>query len=590
MKFADLNVAFTLGTNRRHDLIQIQWFVVIACAYLLVVQDGHIAADPASLLMLVGPLGSMLIFLRLPEAVFTHRFFPQIMAVVDTVLISTAIVLNRQSPWDLCLVFFFGVLIAAIGENLLQIIGGCLVAGLLSVVIIPVSRGSNFEFDSNTLVRIPLLFGAALVYGYLVDQVKRERRQAAEVIESRRQQLLMKDQLLSNVSHELRTPLTAVYQFVTILLDGIPGTLNTDQKEYLEIVLRNVKQLQAMVGDLLEAARADGGKLAVHPHGASLNRSVYETVGSFLTNARARSIALTEEIPDDLPLLHADPQRLKQILTNLIDNAIKFTPENGSIAVRARVCEEDQSFVRVSVSDTGCGMNTDNTAKIFDRLYQVEQALTTSRKGLGLGLHISKELVLRHGGRIWVESELSKGSTFHFTLPVFSLNRSLRYLLDSAQAAFKSLFIISVELHPEATIPVDVVKALQDVVWVFLNQLELPNQTVLLPNIMASQEQGRFYLAHAKDLETCDALAKRVERQIRDCRQVRNANCEVKTEVWTLDLSAMQQGLSVESLVHQIDDCVSRRISLLGAESLKIDRPQAALIDKRGVLSASCVA
>ncbi len=331
MKFADLNVALTLGTNRRHDLIQIQWFVVIACAYLLVVQDGRIAADSASLLMLVGPLGSMLIFLRLPEAVFTHRFFPQIMAVVDTVLISTAIVLNRQSPWDLCLVFFFGVLIAAIGENLLQIIGGCLVAGLLSVVIIPVSRGGNFEFDSNTLVRIPLLFGAALVYGYLVDQVKRERRQSAEVIESRRQQLLMKDQLLSNVSHELRTPLTAVYQFVTILLDGIPGTLNTDQKEYLEIVLRNVKQLQAMVGDLLEAARADGGKLAVHPHGASLNRSVYETVGSFLTNARARSIALTEEIPDDLPLLHADPQRLKQILTNLIDNAIKFTSENQGI-------------------------------------------------------------------------------------------------------------------------------------------------------------------------------------------------------------------------------------------------------------------
>lgn len=587
MKFADLNLAISIGTDRRGDLIQIQWFVVIACAYLLVVQDGRIAQDAVSLLLLVAPLGSMLVFLRLPPGVFAHRFFPQIMAVVDTVLISTAIVLNRQSPWDLCLVFFFGVLIAAIGENLLQIIAGGLVAGLLSVVIIPVSRGGNFEFDGDTLVRIPLLFGAALVYGYLVDQAKRERRQAAEAIEARRQQLLMKDQLLSNVSHELRTPLTAVYQFVTILLDEIPGSLNTDQKEYLEIALRNVKQLQAMVGDLLEAARADGGKLAVHPRGAALNRLVYETVGNFLTNARSRSITLVEDIAEDLPLLHADPQRLKQVLTNLVDNAIKFTPENGCITVRARVCEEDSSFVRISVSDTGCGISADNAAKIFDRLYQEERALAATRKGLGLGLHITKELVLRHGGRIWVESEVGKGSTFHFTLPVFSLNRSLRFLLDGAQAAFKSLFIIALEVRPEAAAPNDVVKALQDAVWAFLNQLELPGQTALLPAVTAWQEQGRFYLAHTKDLETCAALAQRMERQIGDCRPVRNANCKVKTEVWTLDLTVVQQGLSMESLMQQIDNCVSGRVTPAGGQTLKIDRP-VALLDKPSEPAAAC--
>ena len=120
MSFADYNFAVAIGTDRKRDLVPIQWFAVIACSYLLVVQDGGIAQDPVSLLMLLGPLGSMLIFLRLPEAVFMHRFFPSAMAIVDTVLISTAIVLNRESPWDLFLVFFFGILIAAIGANFPQ--------------------------------------------------------------------------------------------------------------------------------------------------------------------------------------------------------------------------------------------------------------------------------------------------------------------------------------------------------------------------------------------------------------------------------------------------------------------------------------
>ena len=231
MSFADLRLGLTEGSDRKRDLIQIQWFVVIASCYLLVVQEDRLAQDALSLLLLAGPLTSMLVFLRLPESVFDRRYFPQAMAVLDTVLICTAIVVNRESPWDLVLIFFFGILIAAIGENFLQIIGGCLIVAFLSVVLIPVSTGREFLFDANTLLRIPLLLGSSLVYGYLADQVKRERRKTADMEDSRRQQLLRKDQFFSNVSHELRTPLTAVYQFVTLVLDGIAGELKAEQKE-----------------------------------------------------------------------------------------------------------------------------------------------------------------------------------------------------------------------------------------------------------------------------------------------------------------------------------------------------------------------
>ena len=582
MKFTDFNIPLTIGTDRRSDLIHIQWFVVIASSYLLLVRDGQFIDDSLSLVMLVGPLASMLVFLRLPQSFFAHRYFPQVIAVVDTLLLSTAIVLNRESPWDLCLVFFFGILIAAIGENFLQIIVGCLVAGILSVVIIPASRGGQFALDGNSLLRIPLLFGAALLYGYLADQVKRERRRAAESEESRKQQLSMKDQLLSNVSHELRTPLTAVYQFVTLLLDGIPGKLNVEQKQYLEIALRNVKQLQTMVRDLLDTARVDSGKLAVHLRGVSLCRVVHETIGSFLTDARARSIALTEDIPNDLPFLHADPHRLNQILTNLIDNAIKFTPENGGITVRARVCEEDDSFVRVSVQDTGCGISPDHAEKIFDRLYQEERALATNRKGLGLGLHITKELVSRHGGRIWVESEPNKGSAFHFTLPVFSLKRSLRSLLESAQLPVTSLSIVAAELQPAPGTPPDVAKALQDMVWVSLNQVELAEQTVLLPNIMPSIGHVCFYLAQAKDLESGQALAARVGKEISDCKQVRNANCRVRTQVWTLDLHPATETVNVETRIGEVNDWAARTIAQQGYESAQNENDRYALIKVNG--------
>src|SRR5919109_1234542 len=557
MRFPDFNFTVAIGTDRRRDLIPIQWFAVISCAYLLVVQDGRIAHDAVSLLMLLGPLGSMMIFLRLPDAVFMHRFFPHSMAIVDTILISTAIVLNRESPWDLFLVFFFGVLIAAIGENFLQIIGGCLIAGILSVVIIPVSTGASFSVDANTLLRIPLLFGSSLLYGYLADQVKREKRKTADLEDVRKQQLLMRDQFFSNVSHELRTPLTAVYQFVTIVLDGLAGSLNADQKEYLGVALRNVKQLQAMVGDLLEATRAENGKLAIHPRGVALNLSVSEILRTFSANARHKGIELTEDLPADLPLLYVDPRRLIQILTNLVDNALKFTQKDGSVSIRANVFEEDRSFVRVSVADTGCGIDLDDADKIFDRLYQVEKSFETNRKGLGLGLHITKELVVRHGGRIWTESAPGVGTTFHFILPVFSLKRLLRSLIETEGQPIKSLSLISVELLPGPDTPLDVAKAIQEMTWLTLNQMELPHRTALFPNIVLAGERGLFYLLQAKDLEANKELAARVEKEITLGKQFRNANCRVRTGVSMIAIPAAPQEIDVEKLAAQIDTRIS---------------------------------
>ena len=562
MTFSNIHTALTTGSDRRRDLIQIQWFVVISCSYLLVVQDNQLAQDSLSLVLLAGPLVSMLVFLRLPEAAFAHRSFPQIMAAIDTLLICTAIIVNRQSPWDLCLLFFFGVLIAALGENFLQIIGGCLLVGILSVVMIPVSTGADFSLDANTLLRIPLLLGSSLLYGYLADQVKREKRKTAAMEQSRRQQLLTKDQFFSNVSHELRTPLTAVYQFVTIVLDGLAGNLTNEQKEYLGIALRNVKQLQAMVGDLLEAARAESGKLAIYPRAVSLNLSVGETLGTFSANARKKGVELSQDLPGDLPLLYVDPRRLKQILTNLVDNALKFTPKDGRVRVQAGISGEDRDFIHVSVTDTGCGISPDDAEIIFNRLYQVENSLDTNRNGLGLGLHITKELVIRHDGRIWAEGKVGEGAAFHFTVPIFSLKRLLQSLVEQEGQPISSLSLISIELLHHPNSPLDVAKAIQEMTWLTLNGMELPQRAALFPNIVLSGERGLFYVVQAKDLESSTELADRIKKEISRGKQFRNAKCQVQTVVSAIELTRTAQGIDIDTLAVQIDAQISHAMSL----------------------------
>jgi len=562
----------SLGVNKKRDLIQIQWFVAIASSYLLLVREGQLVNDPVNLFLLVAPLGSILIFLRLPQSAFSHRLFPQVMAVADTVLICTAIVFNRQSPWDLFLVFFFGILIAAIGENLLQIVVGCLVLSVISIVIVPLSGKGGFELDSDALLRIPLLFGASLVYGYLADQVKREKKKTVQLEEARRQQLLMKDQFFSHVSHELRTPLTAVYQFVTILSDGLAGELNEEQREYLEIVLRNVKQLQTMVGDLLEAARADSGKLAIDPRVISLQALVSETLSMLLAGAAVKAIVLSADIPSDLPLVSVDPQRLNQILTNLVDNAMKFTAANGSIMVRARAFDADPNFVCVSVADTGCGISPEGTKKIFDRLYQEERILEINRKGLGLGLHICRELVSRHGGRIWVESELGKGSTFHFTLPVFSLKSLLLPIIDENHHLKSFIGLIAVEVLPDNPAPTsEVGKVAWGRAWTALKQLPLPDKTVLLPRMALAGEKGVFFLVNAGDLKTTNQITSRIQKEIGDCREVQDAKCRVKTSVVVIDHPSNQEQADVGKLADEISDRILQLTRQAEVEKAKVE-------------------
>jgi PAS domain S-box-containing protein len=258
-----------------------------------------------------------------------------------------------------------------------------------------------------------------------VDMDVTERKDAEFALEqSRNDQLRFKDEFLSHVSHELRSPLTAIKQFTSILLGGIAGELNKEQRQYQEIVLKNIRQLQSMIDDLLEVTHLESGKLTVELERLSVADALNDTLNTLQETARAKGVSVTCELPSDLPAAHADRTRLRQILIILLDNAIKFTAGGGTVLLQAQLLRRDPRFLVFAVSDTGCGMSPEITKRIFERLYQVPELSEPSRRGLGLGLFICKELVTRQGGHIWVESHPGKGSTFSFTLPVFSVSDS----------------------------------------------------------------------------------------------------------------------------------------------------------------------
>jgi len=222
------------------------------------------------------------------------------------------------------------------------------------------------------------------------------------------------------LSHELKTPLTASLEFLAIVLDGLAGPLTDDQREYLAIAKESCSQIWAHVNDLLDVTRLETGKLTVERKAASLEEVLRKSHFTLLPRAQEGRIALSLEVAGDLPDVFIDERRVTQVVTNLVTNALKFTPEGGNIAITASRSQTNPGWVEVSVTDTGRGIEKEHLDRIFERLYQTRESDTAVEGGLGLGLHLCRQVVRLHGGRIGVESAPGRGSKFTFTVPLFN--------------------------------------------------------------------------------------------------------------------------------------------------------------------------
>ncbi len=224
----------------------------------------------------------------------------------------------------------------------------------------------------------------------------------------------VRTEFVGNVSHELRTPLTAIHGYVETLLGGALEEPENARK-FLEIVHRQTERLGRLINDLTDLSNIELGKASLHLAPTRLDDVLDSVLGIIGPRARAGGVAVRADVSSTLPLVKADHDRLAQILINLVDNAVKYTPDGGSVTVRGS--DAAAGTVEVAVEDTGVGIPSSDLPRITERFYRVDKARSRELGGTGLGLAIVKHLVLAHGGELHIESEIGRGTTVRFTLP-----------------------------------------------------------------------------------------------------------------------------------------------------------------------------
>jgi signal transduction histidine kinase len=276
---------------------------------------------------------------------------------------------------------------------------------------IEVRTGDELEELAETFNRMAVQLRQS--YGSLEQQVAQRTRELGEAFTQLESASQHKSEFLANMSHELRTPLNAIIGFSEVLLERMFGEINAKQKEYLQDILSSGRHLLSLINDILDISKVEAGRMELEPGPIDLRFVLQNTVSLIRERATRLGISVAMELDQSVGAIEADERRVKQILFNLLSNALKFTPAGGRVTLTAARIDD---AVQISVRDTGIGIRGEDQDRIFEEFQQAGPGKAV--EGTGLGLALAKRFVEMHGGRIWLESVVGSGSAFMFTLPL----------------------------------------------------------------------------------------------------------------------------------------------------------------------------
>lgn len=314
----------------------------------------------------------------------------------------------------------------------------------------------------DLLTTIGHQIGVAVANARLFEEVKQTAEQLRRANDELQELNRLKSDFIAIVSHELRTPLASIIGYVDLMLDEETGRLNEEQGQYLGVIERNAERLSRLINDILDISRIEAGRIELAMAPLDVIEIVKETVVTMQPQAQAKGIEMSVSMAEGLPLVQGDPDRIRQVLVNLLGNAIKFTPQGGRVEVSGRCLAAGEQpplpgpelatasdWLLVSVTDTGTGIVTEELDKIFDKFYQVGGLADRSVGGSGLGLSIARGIVEAHGGLIWAQSGgQNQGSTLTFALPV--IEAPIKPILEVPTPAVGTAMALVVDDDPDA--------------------------------------------------------------------------------------------------------------------------------------------